>query len=231
MQEVPMNRWISITAATIIVIALAVLLVIGPKAASVENLRATMLAYGPWAVGISIALMVAQAIIAPLPMNVVTITNALVFGPLWGSLLSWFSTVLGASLCFSLSKTFGKPFAQKLIGGSMEKAERFFQTYGLHAMFLVRVLPLIPFDAISYGAPLVGVPFSRFLLATAVGIVPSILIYSFLGTLIARVYWWVLTGLLCAALIGIIAAARIFRKRPEPAPVEANAYRTILDRG
>jgi uncharacterized membrane protein YdjX (TVP38/TMEM64 family) len=224
-----MNRWISITAAAIIVIALAVLLVIGPKAASVENLRATMLAYGPWAVGISIALMVAQAIIAPLPMNVVTITNALVFGPLWGSLLSWFSTVLGASLCFLLSKTFGKPFAQKLIGSSMEKAERFFQTYGLHAMFLVRVLPLIPFDAISYGAPLVGVPFSRFLLATAVGIVPSILIYSFLGTLIARIYWWVLMGLLCAALIGIIAAARIIRKRPKPAPAEAGVYPTILD--
>jgi uncharacterized membrane protein YdjX (TVP38/TMEM64 family) len=219
-QEAPMNRWISITAAAIITIALAVLLVLGPKAANVENLRATMLAYGPWAVGISIALMVAQAIIAPLPMNVVTITNALVFGPLWGSLLSWFSTVLGASLCFLLSKTFGKPFAQKLIGSSMEKAESFFQTYGLHAMFIVRVLPLIPFDAISYGAPLVGVPFSRFLLATAVGIIPSILIYSFLGTLIARIYWWVLIGLLCAALVGIIAAAQIVRKRPKPAPAK-----------
>src|SRR5215471_18329155 len=142
-----MNRWISITAATIIVIALVVLLVIGPKAASVENLRAIMLAYGPWAVGISIGLMVGQAIIAPLPMNVVTITNALVFGPIWGSVLSWFSTVLGASLCFLLSKTFGKPFAQKVVGGSIEKAERFFQKYGLQAMFLVRMMPFVPFDA------------------------------------------------------------------------------------
>src|SRR5262245_65938587 len=118
-----MNRWISITAATIITIALAVLLVLGPKAANVENLRATMLAYGPWAVGISIALMVAQAIIAPLPMNVVTITNAVVFGPLRGSLLSWFSTVLGASPCFLLSMTFGKSFAQNLIGSSLVNVE------------------------------------------------------------------------------------------------------------
>src|SRR5262245_34217774 len=135
-----MNRWISITAAVIIAIALAVLLTVGPRACSVENLRTMMLAYGPWAVGISVGLMVAQAIIAPLPMNVVTITNALVFGPLWGGILSWFSTVLGASMCFLLSKTFGKPFAQKLIGSSMEKAERFFETYDLHAMFLVSVL-------------------------------------------------------------------------------------------
>src|SRR5262245_1673816 len=207
-----MNRWISITAATIITIALAVLLVLGPKAANVENLRATMLAYGPWAVGISISLMVAQAIIAPLPMNVVTITNALVFGPLLGSVLSWFSAVLGASLCFLLSKTFGRPFAQKVVGRSMEKAEGFFRTYGLHAMFLVRIMPLIPFDAVSYGAPLVGVPFSRFLVATAIGIIPSMLIYSYLGTLLAGIYFWVLIALLCAALVGIVAAAQIIRK-------------------
>jgi uncharacterized membrane protein YdjX (TVP38/TMEM64 family) len=207
-----MNRWISIAAAAIITTALAVLLLIGPRAGSVENLRVTMQAYGPWAVGISIGLMVGQAVIAPLPMNAVTITNALVFGPIWGSVLSWFSTVLGASLCFYLSKTFGKPFAHKVVGNSVEKAERFFQKYGMHAMFLVRIMPFVPFDAISYGAPLVGVPFSRFLLATAVGIVPSILVYSYLGTFIAPIYWWVLIGLLAAALVGIIMATHIVRR-------------------
>src|SRR5262245_32717265 len=214
-----MNRWISITAAIIIGIALAMLLIIGPKAGTVENLRATMLASGHWAIVISIGLAVAQAIIAPLPMNVITITNALVFGPIWGGLLSWFSTVLGASLCFLLSKKFGKPFAHKIVGDSIEKAERFFNKYGLHAMFLVRILPFIPFDAVSYGAPLVGVRFSRFLLATAVGIVPSILLYSYLGTLIAGIYWWVLLGLLLAGLIGILAAVLVFRRFNENKPV------------
>jgi uncharacterized membrane protein YdjX (TVP38/TMEM64 family) len=207
-----MNRWISITAAVIIVTALAVLLIIGPKAGSVENLRTTMVAYGPWAAGISIGLAVAQAIIAPLPMNVITITNALVFGPVWGSLLSWFSTVLGASLCFLLSKKFGKPFAHKIVGTSIEKAECFFRKYGLHAMFLVRIMPFVPFDAISYGAPLVGVPFSRFLIATSIGIVPSILIYSYLGKLIAGIYWWVLLGILIATLIAILAAIQFLRR-------------------
>ena len=204
-----MNRWISITAGVIIAIALALLLIIGPKVGNVENLRATMVAYGPWAIGISIGLMVAQAIIAPLPMNVVTITNALVFGPIWGSLLSWFSIILGASLCFTLSNTFGKPLAHKIVGNSIEKAEGFFEKYGLHAMFIVRILPFVPFDAVSYGAPLVGVRFSRFLLATAVGIIPSILVYSYIGTLIAGIYWWVLIGLLTAALVGIVVVTRL----------------------
>src|SRR5207237_9514419 len=126
------------------------------RAGNVEHLRATMVAYGPWAIGISIGLMVGQAILAPLPMNVVTITNALVFGPIWGSLLSWFSTLLGASLCFLLSKTFGKPLAHRIVGNSLDKAEGFFKKYGLHAMFLVRMMPFMPFVAMRYGAPLVG---------------------------------------------------------------------------
>jgi uncharacterized membrane protein YdjX (TVP38/TMEM64 family) len=205
-----MNQWISITSAIILIAVLSVLLIVGPKAGNVDHLRTAMLASGPWAVGLSVVLMVGQAVIAPLPMNVVTITNALVFGPVWGSLLSWFSTVLGASLCFLLSKTFGKTFANKIAGSAIEKAERFFQAYGLQALFVIRIMPGVPFDAVSYGAPLVGVPYSRFLLATSVGIIPSILVYSYLGTFAAKFYWWVLMALLSAALIGIVAAARYF---------------------
>jgi uncharacterized membrane protein YdjX (TVP38/TMEM64 family) len=207
-----MNRWISITAALLIGTALTVLLIIGPKAGTVDHLRSILLACGPWSVGISIGLMVAQAIIAPLPMNVITITNALVFGPVWGSVLSWFSTVLGASLCFLLSSTLGKPFAHRIVGNSLDGVESFFKKYGLHAMFLVRMMPFVPFDAVSYGAPLVGVPFSRFLLATTIGIVPSILIYSYLGQLIAGIYWWVVIALLGAALIAIIAGTTLLRR-------------------
>jgi uncharacterized membrane protein YdjX (TVP38/TMEM64 family) len=206
-----MHRSIRITAGLIIAAALVLLLLVGPKTGSVDNLRSVLLGFGPWAAAISIGLMVGQAIVAPLPANVVTITNALVFGPIWGALLSWFSTVLGACLCFLLSKTFGKPFAQKIVGSSMQKAEDFFQKYGLQAIFLVRMLPFVPFDAVSYGAPLVGIPFKRFLLATTVGIIPSIFAYSYLGTLIAGIYWWVLVGLLVAAFIGLIAATQLIK--------------------
>lgn len=215
-----MDQRIRIAAGMIIAAALALLLLIGPKTGSVENLRGVLLNCGPWAVAISAGLTVAQAIIAPLPGNVITITNALVFGPLWGSLLSWFATILGASLCFLLAKTLGKPFAERIAGSSLGRAEAFFKKYGFYAMFLVRIMPLVPFDAISYGAGLVGVPFSRFLLATAVGIVPSILVYSYLGAFIAGFYWWVVIGLLSLALVGVIAAARLPRKPPSGGNVE-----------
>jgi uncharacterized membrane protein YdjX (TVP38/TMEM64 family) len=207
-----MQRWISITAGIIIGIAITVLLILGPRTGNVENLRATLMAFGPWAVVISAGLTVGQAILAPLPGNVITMTNGLVFGPLWGGILSWFSTVLGSCLCFMLSKKFGKPFAEKIVGTSLQSAEGFFKKYGLHAMFLIRIMPFVPFDAVSYGAPLVGIPFTRFLVATSIGIIPSILIYSYLGTVIAGVYWYILIGLLTASLVGIVAATAVLRR-------------------
>jgi uncharacterized membrane protein YdjX (TVP38/TMEM64 family) len=211
-----MHRWIGITAGIIIAVAITVLLIIGPTAGNVENLRTTLTAFGPWAVAISAGLTVAQAIVAPLPANVITMTNGLVFGPLWGGLLSWFSTVLGSSLCFLLSKKFGKPFAEKIVGNGLQSAEKFFKTYGLHAMFLIRIMPFVPFDAVSYGAPLVGIPFSRFLVATSIGIIPSILIYSYLGTFIAGIYWWVLIGVLSVSLLAVVAATRLLRRGQTP---------------
>lgn len=207
-----MTRWISVTAGVIVAVAIALLLMVGPTAGNVDNLRDLLLSYGPWSAAISAGLTVAQAVIAPLPGNVITITNGLVFGPLWGSLLSWMSTLLGSSICFLLAKRFGRPFAGKIVGDSLQGAEKFFQQYGLQAVFVVRIMPFVPFDAVSYGAGLVGVPFSRFLLATGIGIIPSVIVYSYIGTMIAGIYWWVLITLLTVSLIGIIIASRLIPK-------------------
>jgi len=208
-----MNRWIGIVAAVLIAFAMVLLVEVGPATGGVEHFRQQLLSYGPWAVVISTGLMIGQAIIAPLPANVVTITNGLVFGPLWGALLSWVTTLIGASLCFMLSRSFGKPFAEKIVGDSLQKAERFFKKYGLQAMFAVRIIPFVPFDAVSYGAGLIGVPFRSFLAATSIGIIPSILIYSYVGSIAPNFYWWILMGMLGVSLIGIVVGLVVMTKR------------------
>jgi uncharacterized membrane protein YdjX (TVP38/TMEM64 family) len=214
-----MNRWLGITAAAVVIGCIALLALLGPPAGGVDRLRELLLSWGPWAVAVSAALMVAQAIIAPLPANVITITNGLVFGPIWGSLLSWSSMLLGSSICFVLSRTLGRPFATRVVGKSLDKAESFFNRYGLQAVFLVRIMPFVPFDAVSFGAGLVGVPYLKFILATAVGTIPSIMVYSYIGSKVSEAYWWVLIGALCASLIALALATRLL-KRPAPATLQ-----------
>lgn len=162
--------------------------------------------------------MIAQAIIAPIPGNVITITNGLVFGPFLGSLLSWISILIGSSVCFLISKTLGKPFATRIAGNGLERAERFFKRYGLHAVFVVRIMPLVPFDGVSYAAGLVGVPFSKFIAATALGIIPSVIVYSYIGSIAVAAYSWILVSLLGLALVALVIVPRFMARRaPRPA--------------
>ena len=207
-----MKRWVGIAVVILALLGGGTLVKFGPTAGGVEHFRQQLLSYGPWAVVMSAGLMIAQSTIAPLPGNVVAITNGLIFGPLWGALLSWTTTLIGASICFALSRRLGKPFAQKIVGPSLDRAETFFKKYGLHTMFAVRIVPFMPFDAISYVAGLVGVPYTTFLAATAIGIIPSILLYSYLGSIVISAFWYVAIGVLTFLLVGAIVALLAVRK-------------------
>ena len=53
--------------------------------------------WGPQAALVSFALMILQAIIAPLPAFLITFANASLFGAFWGGALSWVSAMAGAA--------------------------------------------------------------------------------------------------------------------------------------
>jgi len=59
---------------------------------------------GAWAALISFSLMVAQAVLAPLPAFVLSLANGQVFGALWGGLLSLAGGLAGAQLCYELAR-------------------------------------------------------------------------------------------------------------------------------
>ncbi|VTM70743.1 TVP38/TMEM64 family inner membrane protein ydjZ [Raoultella planticola] len=64
-------------------------------------------AYGPQAALVSFALMILQAVVAPLPAFLITFANASLFGAFWGAALSWTSAMAGAALCFFYRQSAG----------------------------------------------------------------------------------------------------------------------------
>ncbi len=108
----------------------------------VEALKAFLLSFGAWAPVISFLLMVLQSLIAPLPAFVLTLTNGLLFGAFWGSVLSWGSAMVAAALCFGLSHLLGRRLVEKLVGlTALARADAFFTRYGKHAILVARLLP------------------------------------------------------------------------------------------
>ena len=149
---------------------------------SIETARAYIAGYGALAPVISAILMIFQSVIAPLPAFLITFANGLLFGVWWGAALSWSSAMLGAALCFLIARLLGRPVIVRLLNeAAVNTSDRFFQRYGKHAVLIARLIPVISFDAISYGAGLTDMRFLGFAIATGIGQLPATLLYSYLG--------------------------------------------------
>lgn len=175
--------------------------------ADTEQLKNFILSYGPLAVVISIFLMIAQSVVAPIPAFFITLANAAVFGWWRGAVISWTGAMLGAVLCFFLARLFGRDLVVKITGkGALESVDSFFTKYSARAVFIARLLPFVPFDPISYGAGLTGMKVIPFLLATGLGQLPATVIYSYAGSaMLSGNLKKLLYGLCILMIIGCIS--------------------------
>lgn len=152
-----------------------------------EGLRQFILSYGVWAPVTSVALMAIQSMIPLVPGIVVTITNAWIFGWQYGAVYSWIGALLGAILDFGIARWYGRPVVEKFVRAHhLDASDRFFQRYGILAVFITRLTPVIPFKVISYGAGLTTLAIWQFVVATGVGQTPAIVLYSILGQHLTR---------------------------------------------
>jgi uncharacterized membrane protein YdjX (TVP38/TMEM64 family) len=169
---------------------------------------------GAWAPVASIALMIAEALLVPIPVTVIMVANGLVFGLWRGMLVSLAGGLLGALAAYTIGRYFGRALVERLLpASSLRTADRLMAKYGGWAMVLERWIPGVPGDPVSYAAGLTGVGPATFLLFTTIGLVPANLATAYLGVHVAGDvplrYW--LSGLL---LVGVCWLTwRIARQR------------------
>lgn len=180
----------------------------------IEPFRDYLLGFGVWAPIVSALLMVFQSLIAPLPAFVITFTNGLLFGTVWGAALSWSSAMLGAALCYAIARVYGRPVVERFVSPrSLSWFDGFVARYGTPSILIARLIPVVSFDLVSYGAGLTAIRFWPFFIATGLGQLPATILYSWLGEnvtgSIAILFW---------AFIIVIAGAVIaatWRRRTE----------------
>ncbi|MBU2700230.1 putative membrane protein YdjX (TVP38/TMEM64 family) [Sporomusaceae bacterium BoRhaA] len=164
-----------------------------------HELKEFILSYGVWAPMMSICLMTVQSLFPFVPGLAITIANAWIFGWLWGSFYSWTGSLVGAALDFGIARWYGHPVVKKFVSSKyLDRLNTFFETYGLAAIALARLTPVVPYKVVSYGAGFTTLAFSKYLFATGFGQTPAILLYSYLGQNITR------------SLHGVIFATSLF---------------------
>lgn len=182
----------------------------GDAAAIGERLRS----YGAWAPVVSLGLMVAQALVAPVPAFLVVFANGLAFGIGWGWLLSLIGQVLAAAVCFWLARVLGRSSVESLVGRlGLESADRWFARWGIVGLFLTRLVPGVGFDAVSYAAGLTRMGFGRFTAVTIAGSGPQLLLYVVLGRRAPGSIWLLVAATaVVAGAVGVVALVRRRRR-------------------
>ena len=115
-----------------------------------------------------------------LPVSPLMLAGGVVFGVGLGSLCNVAGTLLGAAASFLLARLLGRDFVARLAGKRLRRVETLIARRGFWALVGVRFVPL-PFPVVNFGAALAGVPLGRFLLSSAVGLVPAVTVYTYLA--------------------------------------------------
>jgi uncharacterized membrane protein YdjX (TVP38/TMEM64 family) len=135
--------------------------------------------FGPAAPVVYVGLLIAQAVLAPLPAPAVAAAGGYIFGTFAGFVLTWLGVLLGGTLSFWISRLFGREYVTR--SDRLKGLDRRVEEHGAMIVFVLRLVPLISFDAISYAAGLTGLSFWRFFLASALGSAPGTFVFVYLG--------------------------------------------------
>lgn len=111
---------------------------------------------------------------------------AMAAGALWGPLTAGIYSVIGGftggMIAYYLGRTLGRSAMKALTGRVMvfrkERGERYVGVL----VFITRLLPVLSFDVISYAAGLSGLSTRVYAVATLLGMIPSTLFLTYVGS-------------------------------------------------
>lgn len=173
--------------------------------ANLDKVAAYIRSFGAYAMVFSFCIMVFSSLLAPLPAFMITLSNAAIFGWWQGAILSWSSAMVGAALCFGISRALGRDVVERFAGkGALAAVEGYFAKYGTKTVLICRLLPFVSFDAVSYFAGLTPLKFLPFFLATGLGQLPATIVYSYVGGMLTGGARYLMIGLLCLFSLGIL---------------------------
>lgn len=121
----------------------------------------------------------AVAVTFGLPASPFTLAGGVLFGFPEGFLLNWLGATLGAFLAFLFAGSLCGEGCRSLLGKRADRLGRLATEHGFLGTLRLRLIPVVPFSLLNFGAALVGVRRRDYLAATALGIIPGTAIYTY----------------------------------------------------
>jgi uncharacterized membrane protein YdjX (TVP38/TMEM64 family) len=178
-----------------------------------EALREWLLGFGAWAPLVSALLQVATSVFPPGPSFLLGIANAMVFGPVFGGILTFTTALLAAATCFGIARVVGRPGVVRIVSEErLSRIDGFMNRRGMLAVFLGRLIPFVNPDLVSYAAGVTGIRWIPFLAAMAAGTVPSTVFYTLVGAFAVETSGWVIGVVVFSSVVPLVLLMA-FRRR------------------
>jgi uncharacterized membrane protein YdjX (TVP38/TMEM64 family) len=138
--------------------------------------------FGPWGPVWLVLAFIIQMFLVVINVVLLILVAILAYGPWWGSLVALVGVVVASSIGYGLGHLLGENFVGGLLGEKNEKkVVEQVQRYGVWAVVIARISPIISNDAVSFVAGLARMGYFKFLVATVGGILPLIALLAYLG--------------------------------------------------
>jgi uncharacterized membrane protein YdjX (TVP38/TMEM64 family) len=212
------RRFFVIAALLVAIAALAAAWRWGPLAELVQPE-----ALAAWAGGVKSAALAPLAVLAAyvfaslvaLPITLLILGTAFVFGPFESFAYALAGSTLGAAAGFGLGRAMGRGAVRQLAGSRINTLSRMLAERGILAMLTVRMLPVAPFTLVNFVAGASHLRARDFLLGTLLGMAPGIAAIVFFSDRLAaavfeptpaNIAWF------AAAAVLVVAAAVLLHR-------------------
>jgi len=112
---------------------------------------------------------------------VASVTGGFLFGIVWGTTFNVIAASLGAVAIFQAARMgLGNSLAAKMEAsdGTLKRIKDGLNENEVSVLFLLRLVPAVPFFVANLLPALVGVKFSNFAMTTVIGIIPGALVFT-----------------------------------------------------
>lgn len=137
------------------------------------------------------------------PASILAVAGGLAFGPWLAPLFTYVGSMLGATFSFWLARKLGKRMANKEWRGRAEALQERVEKHGFFYVLVLRILPVVNFDLVSYLSGISRIDFRTYIGATMCGIIPGTFAFTFLGASFGG-DWRIIVVTICTFIIAFL---------------------------
>jgi uncharacterized membrane protein YdjX (TVP38/TMEM64 family) len=168
-----------------------------------QLIKEWLAAKGAFAPFIYIITMALAVIVTPIPSLPLDIAAGALFRPFLGTVYSVSGALGGAVISFLLARYLGREFIERFLSGHINFCTECSDRFLTKIVFLSRLIPVVSFDVVSYGAGFTKMSLKNFTIATLFGMIPLTFVYNYFGSVIVF-------GKMLTLIVGIAMVALFF---------------------